>query len=91
VTVPKSGFIEVRGTMREASAAGPPTAVLRIQGMPIEAMWYVNTLEADRRTPITARLYRFLSSPDAMQAMFRADGRVPASKFKPPIYVTIWS
>jgi LysR family transcriptional regulator, low CO2-responsive transcriptional regulator len=66
-------------------------ALLRIEGMPMELMWHVNMLDSDRRSPMSSRLHRFLSTPDAMQAMFRADGRVPASKFKPPIYVTIWS
>ena len=31
------------------------------------------------------------STPDAIQAMYRADGGVPASQFRPPVYVTIWS
>jgi hypothetical protein len=26
-----------------------------------------------------------------MQAMHRADGSVPVSRFRPPVYVTIWS
>jgi hypothetical protein len=32
-----------------------------------------------------------LSTPDAMQAMHRSDGGVPASRFRPPVYVTLWS
>ncbi len=65
--------------------------VLAVEGMPLDLFWYVNTLAVDRRTTAVGRLLRYLSSPDSMQAMFRADGRVPASKFKPPVYVTIWS
>jgi hypothetical protein len=26
-----------------------------------------------------------------MQAMHRADGSVPVSRFRPPVYVTLWS
>ena len=68
-----------------------PVAVLPVEGLPLDLFWHVNTLAADRRTPAVGRLLRYLSSPDSMQAMFRADGRVPASRFKPPVYVTIWS
>jgi LysR family transcriptional regulator, low CO2-responsive transcriptional regulator len=74
-------------------AAHRPTGVrmLNIDGFPRESMWFANMLDGDRRPPMASRLHRFLSTPAAMQAMFRADGRVPASKFKPPVYVTIWS
>jgi DNA-binding transcriptional LysR family regulator len=58
---------------------------------PLELLWHVNTLQADRRAPIAGKLRRFLATPEAMQAMYRADGGVPASRFKPPVYVTIWS
>jgi LysR family transcriptional regulator, low CO2-responsive transcriptional regulator len=58
---------------------------------PLELLWHVNTLQADRRAPIAGKLRRFLSTPEAMQAMYRADGGIPASRFKPPVYVTIWS
>ena len=66
-------------------------APLRIHGTPIEMRWHVSMLHGDRRPEIAARLQRFLSTPDATQAMFRADGGVPASRFRPPVYVTIWS
>jgi LysR family transcriptional regulator, low CO2-responsive transcriptional regulator len=58
---------------------------------PLELLWHVNTLRADRRAAIAGKLRRFLATPEAMQAMYRADGGVPASRFKPPVYVTIWS
>jgi LysR family transcriptional regulator, low CO2-responsive transcriptional regulator len=71
--------------------AQPALSVMPVVGMPLDLMWHANMLAGDRRSPITASLRRFLSTPEAMQAMFRADGRVPASRFKPPVYVTIWS
>ena len=64
---------------------------LVVEGTPIDLLWHVNLLAPDRRPDAAARLHRFLSKPEATQAMFRADGRVPASRFKPPVYVTIWS
>jgi LysR family transcriptional regulator, low CO2-responsive transcriptional regulator len=69
----------------------PALSVVPVAGMPIDMMWHANMLSGDRRSPITTSLRRFLSTSEAMQAMFRADGRVPASRFKPPVYVTIWS
>jgi LysR family transcriptional regulator, low CO2-responsive transcriptional regulator len=64
---------------------------LKVAGMPVEKLWHINTLHGDRRSATAARLYRFLATPDATQAMFRADGGVPASQFRPPVYVSIWS
>jgi DNA-binding transcriptional LysR family regulator len=64
---------------------------LRVAGMPLERLWHLSMLQGDRRSATASRLYRFLSTPDATQAMFRADGGVPASQFRPPVYVTIWS
>jgi hypothetical protein len=51
----------------------------------------VSTLGVDRRSSATSALRRFLGTPEAMQAMHRSDGGVPASRFRPPVYVTLWS
>jgi DNA-binding transcriptional LysR family regulator len=64
---------------------------LKVAGTPRDMLWHINTLQGDRRSATAGRLHRFLSTPDATQAMFRADGGVPASQFRPPVYVTIWS
>ena len=64
---------------------------LPVEGLPIELLWHVNTLGSDRRPQAATRLRRFMATPEAMQAMQRADGSVPASRFRPPVYVTIWS
>jgi DNA-binding transcriptional LysR family regulator len=77
--------------VHHASVGSGGLSVLPVEGLPAELLWHVNTLGGERRSAMTDRFRRFLSTPDAMHAMFRADGRVPASKFKPPVYVTIWS
>jgi LysR family transcriptional regulator, low CO2-responsive transcriptional regulator len=64
---------------------------LKVAGMPLDMLWHINLLQGDRRSATAGRLHRFLATPDATQAMFRADGGVPASQFRPPVYVTIWS
>lgn len=65
--------------------------VLPVDGTPVDLLWYVSTLSPDRRSPGATRLRRFLGTPDAMHVMHRADGSVPASRFRPPVYVTLWS
>jgi DNA-binding transcriptional LysR family regulator len=65
--------------------------VLPVEGTPIDLMWYANTLPPGRRSMATDRLRRFLDTPHAMQAMRRADASVPVSRFRPPVYVTLWS
>jgi DNA-binding transcriptional LysR family regulator len=65
--------------------------VLPVEGTPVDLLWHVTTLAPDRCSPAVTRLRRFLDTPDAMQAIHRADGSVPASRFRPPVYVTLWS
>jgi DNA-binding transcriptional LysR family regulator len=65
--------------------------VLPVEGTPIDLLWHVNTAGADRRSPMATKLRRFLDTPRAMHAMHRGDGSVPVSRFRPPVYVTLWS
>ena len=65
--------------------------VLAVEETPVDLLWYVSTLSPDRRSPAATRLRRFLGTPDAMHVMHRADRSVPASRFRPPVYVTLWS
>lgn len=64
---------------------------LNVVDFAAERFWYVSALAGDRRRPLVAKLQRYLSTPDAMHAMHQADGGIPRSKFKPPVYVTLWS
>jgi DNA-binding transcriptional LysR family regulator len=64
---------------------------LDVVSTPVQLLWYASTLAAERRSPAVAALMRFLTTPEAMQAMHRSDGAVPASRFRPPVYVTLWS
>lgn len=65
--------------------------MLPVEGTPVDLMWFANALPAGRRSMATDRLRRFLDTPQAMQAMRRADAGVPVSRFRPPVYVTLWS
>jgi len=58
---------------------------------PMEVGWHLTTPLADRRSPAANSLRRFLRTPDAMQLMRFPGAGVPPSRFRPPVYVTIWS
>jgi LysR family transcriptional regulator, low CO2-responsive transcriptional regulator len=64
---------------------------LDVVSTPVQLLWYVSALPVNRRAPGVAALLRFLTTPEAMQSMHRSDGAVPASRFRPPVYVTLWS
>jgi LysR family transcriptional regulator, low CO2-responsive transcriptional regulator len=63
---------------------------LDVRGTPRDAMWHVATLR-DRSSPVAEALHRFVTTPDATQAIVTRPGGVPAARFRPPVYVTIWS
>jgi LysR family transcriptional regulator, low CO2-responsive transcriptional regulator len=58
---------------------------------PLEGAWYATTLPRDRRPGVAGSLRHFLGTPEAMQLMREPRGGVPVSRFRPPVYVTIWS
>jgi len=66
-------------------------SLVDLPGVPVEATWYVTVLERQRRSVVASALRRFLSSPEAMHLMRSPTAGVPPSRFRPPVYVTIWS
>src|SRR5919197_2213087 len=66
-------------------------ARIDVRGTPIERRWYASTLGPDRRTPAAWALRRFVTTPEATQAMLARSGGVPAGRFRTPVYVTLWS
>ncbi len=70
-----------RGALRPVETAATP----------MEATWYATTLPRDTRPDVAGSLRRFLGTPEAMQLMREPRGGVPPSRFRPPVYVTIWS
>jgi DNA-binding transcriptional LysR family regulator len=65
--------------------------ILSTEVTPVTGRWHVTTLRSERRTEPTSYLRNFLSTPDAMQLMCSPGTGVPPSRFRPPVYVTIWS
>ena len=64
---------------------------VNLAGLPAEEVWYASMLERERRSTAAGALRRFLGTPEAMQLMRSPAAGVPPSRFKPPVYVTIWS
>jgi LysR family transcriptional regulator, low CO2-responsive transcriptional regulator len=64
---------------------------LNVEGTPLELLWYATMLAPDRRSPAAAALRRFMETPDATHAMHAPLSGVPPSRFRPPVYVTLWS
>ena len=66
-------------------------SLIDLPGFPVEECWYATLLERERRSTAASALRRFLGTPEAMQLMRSPAAGVPPSRFKPPVYVTIWS
>lgn len=65
--------------------------LVETEATPADARWHVTTLGPDRRGPAARSFRTFLSTPMAMQLMCAPGSGVPPSRFRPPVYVTIWS
>jgi DNA-binding transcriptional LysR family regulator len=66
-------------------------SLIDLPGFPAEECWYATLLERERRSTVASVLRRFLGTPEAMQLMRSPVAGVSPSRFKPPVYVTIWS
>jgi LysR family transcriptional regulator, low CO2-responsive transcriptional regulator len=66
-------------------------ALIELRGLPVEACWHVTLLERSGRSTAASAFRRFLGTPEAMQLMRAPGAGVPPSRFRPPVYVTIWS
>jgi DNA-binding transcriptional LysR family regulator len=64
---------------------------LDVRGTPRDGMWHAASLRGDRRSEAADALRRFVTTPDATNAIVARPGGVPAGRFRPPVYVTIWT
>jgi LysR family transcriptional regulator, low CO2-responsive transcriptional regulator len=65
--------------------------VVTVPGTPMDACWHVTTLQRERRSAAASSLRHFLGTPEAMHLMRSPTEGMPPSRFRPPVYVTIWS
>jgi len=86
----EGGALAIAHTVLDALRRGT-LARLDVAGTPLDGMWHAAALGRDRRSPVAEALLRFVSTSDATQAIVARPGGVPAGRFRPPVYVTIWS
>jgi LysR family transcriptional regulator, low CO2-responsive transcriptional regulator len=58
---------------------------------PADSTWYLTTLTPERRSIAAESFRHFLSTAVALRVMREPGAGVPPSRFKPPVYVTLWS
>jgi DNA-binding transcriptional LysR family regulator len=63
---------------------------LDVSTTPLEELWHASTLGPERRPELASALRRFITTPEATQAMLARSSDVPAGRFRPPVYVTLW-
>lgn len=66
-------------------------SIVDVPPTPVEGCWYATTLHRDRRPAAAGSLRHFLGTPEAMQLMRSPGTGLPPSRFRPPVFVTIWS
>jgi DNA-binding transcriptional LysR family regulator len=76
----------VTNQLRRGELAVVPTSIT-----PMETCWHATALRADRRSVPARAFRRFLETREAMHLMRAPGAGVPPSRFRPPVYVTIWS
>jgi LysR family transcriptional regulator, low CO2-responsive transcriptional regulator len=64
---------------------------VELPGCRIDACWHVTLMERQHQSTVASSFRRYLSTPEAMHLMRAPAGGVPPSRFRPPVYVTIWT
>jgi hypothetical protein len=65
--------------------------IVHTSATPAEATWYATTLPPERRSAAAETFLQFLRGSTAMRVMREPGSGLPPSKFRPPVYVTLWS
>jgi DNA-binding transcriptional LysR family regulator len=58
---------------------------------PMDATWYATSLVPERRSGTADTFLHFLHTAAALRVMREPGAGVPPSRFRPPVYVTLWS
>jgi DNA-binding transcriptional LysR family regulator len=66
-------------------------SLVELRGSPADAYWHISLLDREHRSPAASAFRRFVSTPEAMHVMRSPTAGVAPSRFRPPVYVTIWS
>jgi len=63
---------------------------LDVRSTPLDGLWHATTLGPERRPEIASALRRFITTPEATHAMLARSSDVPAGRFRPVVYTTLW-
>jgi LysR family transcriptional regulator, low CO2-responsive transcriptional regulator len=66
-------------------------SLVEVPAPPVSGCWHATLLERQHRSAAASALRRFLTTPEAMHLMRAPAAGVAPSRFRPPVYVTIWS
>jgi DNA-binding transcriptional LysR family regulator len=66
-------------------------ALVDLPALRAECRWYATLLQQPQRSTAAGALRQFLGTPTAMQLMRSPDTGIARSRFRPPVYVTLWS
>jgi DNA-binding transcriptional LysR family regulator len=69
----------------------PSVVALDVRGTPLQGRWFASTLSGSRALPAVGALQRFVQTREASRAIFTPLSGVPATHFRPPVHVTLWS
>jgi LysR family transcriptional regulator, low CO2-responsive transcriptional regulator len=64
---------------------------VELPGCSLDGCWHVTTLERSHRSTAASAFRRYLATPEAIHLMRAPGAGVPPSRFRPPVYVTLWS
>jgi LysR family transcriptional regulator, low CO2-responsive transcriptional regulator len=65
--------------------------ILDTPGTPADATWHVTVLPTERRSAAADAFLHFVRTPVATRIMREPGAGVAPSRFRPPVYVTLWS
>jgi DNA-binding transcriptional LysR family regulator len=65
--------------------------IVNTPATPADATWYLSTLAPERRSIAAETFRHWMSTATALRVMREPGAGVPPSKFRPPVYVTLWS
>jgi DNA-binding transcriptional LysR family regulator len=65
--------------------------VIETAATPADATWYATALPPERRSAAADAFLHFLHTATAMRVMRKPGAGVPPSRFRPPVYVTLWN
>jgi LysR family transcriptional regulator, low CO2-responsive transcriptional regulator len=66
-------------------------AILNVQDARLDGYLYASALSAERRSPTTSALCRFVTTAEAAQSVLTRSSKLPMARFKPAVHVTLWS